>query len=85
MTLHPEFFDIRGLIQVRGEIVREARALPPGPERNQKRQIARSLKSLIEGQIQARNDTHWRASAGHRSLERIASGPFVRDERLSAS
>jgi uncharacterized protein (UPF0305 family) len=61
MARHPEFFDIRGLIQVRVEIVREARALPPSTERNQKRQIARSLKRLIDGQIQARNDTHRRA------------------------
>jgi|HubBroStandDraft_6_1064221.scaffolds.fasta_scaffold1778716_1 hypothetical protein len=56
MTRHPEFFDIRGLIQVRLEVVREARALPPGTERNQKRQIALSLKSLIESQIQARDN-----------------------------
>jgi len=62
MTRHLEFFDIRGLIPVRVEIVREARALPPGTERNQKRQIARSLKRLIESQIQVRDNPPRRAS-----------------------
>jgi hypothetical protein len=39
-----QLFDIGQLIQARLECVREARGLPPGTERNQKRQIARSLK-----------------------------------------
>ena len=56
MTRHPEFFDIRGLIQVRLEVIREARALSPGTERNKKRQIARSLKRLIESQVQVRDN-----------------------------
>jgi hypothetical protein len=47
MSLHPPLFDISQLIQARLEFVREARGLPPGTERNQKRQIARSLKRLI--------------------------------------
>jgi hypothetical protein len=55
MTRHLFLFDIDHLTQARLELVREARALPPGPERNQKRQIARSLERLIEGQSQARD------------------------------
>jgi hypothetical protein len=35
------------LIQARVEFVQEARELPPGSERDQKRQIARSLKRMI--------------------------------------
>jgi hypothetical protein len=45
-----QLFDIGQLIQARLECVREARGLPPGTERNQKRQIARSLKRLIASQ-----------------------------------
>jgi hypothetical protein len=48
MTRHPYLFNIDSLILARTEFVQEARALPPGAERNQKRQIARSLKRLIE-------------------------------------
>ena len=55
MTRHAQFFDIKGLVQVRLEAVREARALRPGVERNQKRQIAQSLKKLIESQILVRD------------------------------
>jgi hypothetical protein len=47
MSRHPHLFDIGQLIQARLEFVREARGLPPGTERNQKRQIARALKRLI--------------------------------------
>jgi hypothetical protein len=47
MTRQPYLFDVDSLIQARIEFVREARALPLGAERNQKRQIARSLKRLI--------------------------------------
>jgi hypothetical protein len=47
MLLHQHLFDIGQLIQARRGFVREARRLPPGTERNQKRQIARSLKRLI--------------------------------------
>jgi hypothetical protein len=47
MRRHSHLFDISQLIQARLEFVREARGLPPGTERNQKRQIARSLKRLI--------------------------------------
>ena len=38
------------LIRSRRELVREARALPAGAERNQKRQIALSLRRLIDSQ-----------------------------------
>jgi hypothetical protein len=47
MSRHPHLFDVGQLIQARLGFVREARGLPPGTERNQKRQIARSLKRLI--------------------------------------
>jgi hypothetical protein len=47
MTRQPYLFDVDSLIRARIEFVREARALPLGVERNQKRQIARSLKRLI--------------------------------------
>jgi hypothetical protein len=47
MSRHPHLFDIGQLIQARFEFLREARALPLGTERNQKRQIACSLKRLI--------------------------------------
>ena len=62
MTRHAEFFDIQGLVQVRLETVREARALRPGVERNQKRQIAQSLKKLIESQIEVRDHPPRRAN-----------------------
>jgi len=62
MAPDPEFFDIRGLIEVRLEAIQEARALRPGIERNQKRQIAQSLKRLIEREIQARDHPARRAS-----------------------
>jgi len=35
------------LIEQRRNILRYARSFPPGPERNQHRQIARSLRSLF--------------------------------------
>jgi hypothetical protein len=47
MSGHPYLFDIGELTHARLEFVREARELPSGTERNQKRQIARSLKRLI--------------------------------------
>jgi hypothetical protein len=53
MSRHLHLFDIGELIKARLECVREARGLPAGTERNQKRQIARSLKRLIS--LQARN------------------------------
>jgi hypothetical protein len=55
MPGHPDLFHVGQLIQARLEFVREARGLPPGTERNQKRQIARSLKRLIS--LQARDSS----------------------------
>jgi hypothetical protein len=55
MPGQPDLFHIGQLIQARLEFVRAARGLPPGTERNQKRQIARSLKRLIS--LQARNNS----------------------------
>lgn len=57
-------FDIDSLIQARADLLREARALPPGGERNQKRQIAGSLKRLLQAQIKAR-DYSLRAASLH--------------------
>ena len=55
MTGEPTVFHNLGeLIQARSDFVQEARALSPGIEREQKRQIARALKRLIENQHQAR-------------------------------
>jgi hypothetical protein len=51
----PHVYDIDSLIQARADRVQEARSLPRGAERNQHRQSARSLKTLIESQIQARD------------------------------
>jgi hypothetical protein len=50
------FFELGQLIHARLEFVQKARALPPGTERNQKRQIAQSLKRLIENQSQGRDN-----------------------------
>jgi len=47
------FPELGQLIQARLEFVQEARALPAGTDRNQKRQIARSLKRLMENPSQA--------------------------------
>jgi hypothetical protein len=47
MTRHIYLFAMDHLLQARVEAVRAARALSPGSERNQKRQIARSLERLI--------------------------------------
>ena len=62
---HPHIFDVYQLMCARLEFLREARALPPGGDRNQKRQVARSLKRLTDSQIEARDrasraaDCHW--------------------------
>jgi hypothetical protein len=52
MTRHAYPFDMNDMLQARLESVREARALPPGTERNQKLHIAWFIKRLIESQIQ---------------------------------
>ena len=55
MTEHTYLSIKIAMFQARLESVQEARALPPGTERNQKRQIARSMKRVIESQIQEQN------------------------------
>jgi hypothetical protein len=55
MPGQPDLFHIGQLMQARLEFVRAARGLLPGTERNQKRQIARSLKRLIS--LQARDSS----------------------------
>ena len=39
---------IEEFIQIRRDMLRHARSLPPGPDRNQRRQIALSLRSLFK-------------------------------------
>jgi hypothetical protein len=53
---HLHLFDASHLRQVRLDALRKARALPSGPERNQRRQVAQSLKSLADLQSRARDD-----------------------------
>jgi hypothetical protein len=43
---HQHLFDPDELRRVRAEFLREARALPRGGERNEKRELARGLKDL---------------------------------------
>ena len=40
-------YSIAQLVQLRRQILRYARSLPPGSERNERRQIASSLRSLL--------------------------------------
>jgi hypothetical protein len=51
------YFDADSLLHPRAEFIHEARSLVPGVERNQKRQIARSLKRLADIQDQALRDS----------------------------
>jgi hypothetical protein len=53
---HLHLFDTNHLRQIRLDSLRKARALPSGPERNQRRQVARSLKSLADLQCRARDN-----------------------------
>jgi hypothetical protein len=39
-------YSVSQLVQLRHQMLRFARSLPPGPDRNQRRQIASSLRSL---------------------------------------
>src|SRR4029077_9538809 len=41
-------YSISQLVQLRSQMLRFARSLPPGPERNERRQIASSLRSLYK-------------------------------------
>jgi hypothetical protein len=47
LALEHQFYDQTELIEHRRNILRYARSFPPGPERNQHRQIARSLRTLF--------------------------------------
>ena len=38
-------------VSLRRDILRAARAVPPGPERNQRRQIAASLRNLFRNKV----------------------------------
>jgi hypothetical protein len=44
---HPLYSEAE-LVEQRRNILRYARSFPPGPERNQHRQIARSLRALFK-------------------------------------
>jgi len=43
-------------VTLRRDMLRAARAVPPGPERNQRRQIAASLRTLFRNKVW--QDTH---------------------------
>ena len=45
-------YTVPQLVQLRRQMLKYARLLPPGPERNERRQIASSLRSLF-------SDTAW--------------------------
>jgi hypothetical protein len=45
------------LIEMRRKVLRFARSLPPGPERNNRRQIAASLRSLFRNTTWLDNHT----------------------------
>jgi hypothetical protein len=51
------------LIEMRRQVLRFARSLPPGPERNNRRQIAASLRSLFRNKDWL--DTHTVEVASH--------------------
>ncbi len=74
-------FDIDQMILARAEFIREARELPLGAERNQKRQVARSLKRLIQTQAAAR-DSAVKAESGAVQRRRFKQTAPL-DQRLS--
>jgi hypothetical protein len=43
----PRLYTMPELIEMRRQVLRFARSIPPGPERNNRRQIALSLRSLF--------------------------------------
>jgi hypothetical protein len=47
LAQEPPLFSKADLIEYRRNILRYARSFPPGPERNQHRQIALSLRTLF--------------------------------------
>ena len=44
----PRLYTMPELIEMRRQVLRFARSLPPGPERNNRRQLASSLRSLFK-------------------------------------
>ena len=47
LALDPPLHSMADLIEQRRNILRYARSFPPGPERNQHRQVALSLRALF--------------------------------------
>jgi len=47
LALDPPLHSMADLVEQRRNILRYARSFPPGPERNQHRQIALSLRALF--------------------------------------
>jgi hypothetical protein len=44
----PHLYTLREFTEMRRKVLRFARSLPPGPERNNRRQIVSSLRSLFK-------------------------------------
>ena len=59
----PRLYTKPELIEMRRQVLRFARSLPPGPERNNRRQIASSLRSLFRNKSWL--DAHTVEGAGH--------------------
>jgi hypothetical protein len=59
----PRLYSMPELIEMRRQVLRFARSLPPGPERNNLRQIAASLRSLFRNKDWL--DTHTVEVARH--------------------
>jgi hypothetical protein len=51
-TWQPNFVETDNFDQLRTDMIRGARSLPRGAERNQQRQLARALKTWIKSQTQ---------------------------------
>lgn len=51
LTDHHTRYTMEQLVQLRRQMLRFARSLPPGPERNERRQIELSLRSLFRNQV----------------------------------
>jgi hypothetical protein len=59
----PRLYTMPELIEMRRQVLRFARSIPPGPERNSHRQIAASLRSLFRNKDWL--DTHTVEVARH--------------------
>ena len=59
----PRLYTMPELIEMRRQVLRFARSLPPGPERNNRRQIAASLRRLFRNKDWL--DTHTVEVARH--------------------